>query len=118
MKNRSEELTLPRSQTGHLQIDIRLSAEVNVTAMMARRKVNAFLATYVGNLLLADEPVLTLGERIVWRVPIDLTVPPDGRLGRVGEIDVDIENGELIVDEAKINGIRDHAHRLTTGSPL
>ncbi len=116
MENQPDTLTIP--QTGQLQIDIHLSAEINVTATIARRKVNAFLATYVGNLLLADEPVLTMGERIVWRVPIDLTAPPDGRLGRVGEIDVDIESGELVVDEAQINRIRNHAHRLVTGSSL
>jgi hypothetical protein len=116
MENQSGMLTLPR--TGQLQIEVHLSAEVNVTAMIARRKVNAFLAANVGNLLLADEPVLTLGERIVWRVPIDLTAPPVGRLGRVGEVDVDVESGELLLDEDQITGIREHAHRLVTGSPL
>jgi hypothetical protein len=116
MENQSGMLTLPR--TGQLQIEVHLSAEVNVTAAIARRKVNAFLATNVGNLLLADEPVLTLGERIVWRVPVDLTAPPAGRLGRVGEVDVDVENGELLLDEDQITGIREHAHRLVTGSPL
>jgi hypothetical protein len=116
MRNQSDTLALPRA--GQLQIDVHLSAEVNVTAAIARRKVNAFLATNVGNLLLADEPVLTLGERIVWRVPIDLTAPPDGRLGRVGEVDVDVESGELLLDEEQITRIRNHAHRLVTGSPL
>lgn len=116
MENQFSTLTLPR--TGQLQIDIHLSVEVNVTAAIARRKVNAFLATNVGNLLLADEPVLTLGERIVWRVPVDLTAPPDGRLGRVGEVDVDVESGELLLDEGQITRIREHAHRLVTGSPL
>lgn len=116
MENQSSTLAIP--QSGRLQIDIRLSAEVSVSATIARRKVNAFLATHIGNLLLADEPVLTVGERIVWRVPVDLTAPPDGRLGRVGEIDVDVESGELNVDEAQISRIRDHAHRLVTSSPL
>lgn len=116
MENQLNTLTIPK--TGHLQIDIHLSAEVNVTATIARRKVNAFLATHVGNLLLADEPLLTLGQRIMWRVPVDLTAPPTGRLGRVGEIDVDVENGDLMVNEAQISRIRDHAHRLVTGSPL
>jgi len=116
MEDQSGVLTLPRA--GQLQIDVHLSAEVNVTAAVARRKVNAFLATNVGNLLLADEPVLTLGERIVWRVPVDLTTPKSGRLGRVGDVDVDVENGELLLDEAQLTRIRDHAHRLVTGSPL
>lgn len=115
MGTQLDTLTLPRS--GRLQVDIRLSAEINVTAPIARRKVNAFLATHVGNLLLADEPSLTVGERIVWRVPVDLTCPPEGRLGRVGEIDVDVETGELLLDEVQIEAIKRHARRLATGSP-
>jgi hypothetical protein len=107
-------LTLPR--VGRLQVDIHLSAEVNITAVIARRKVNAFLATHVGNLLLADEPALTLGERIVWRVPVDLTSPPQGRVGRVGEVDVDIESGELLLSEAHLDAIRTQARRLATGT--
>jgi len=99
-------------------MDVHLSVEINVTAAIARRKVNAFLATHVGNLLLADEPVLMLSERIAWRVPVDLTAPPAGRLGRVGEVDVDVESGELLLNDAQIAEIRERAHRLTASSPL
>ena len=116
MEKPADTLVIP--QTGRLTIDIHLSAEVNITAIIARRKVNAFLATHVGNLLLADEPVLTMTDKIVWRVPVDLTAPPEGRLGRVGEIEVDVETGALAIDEAEINRIRDYANHLTTGSPL
>lgn len=116
MSNPSDTLTLPRA--GRLQMDIHLSVEVNVTAAIARRKVNAFLATYLGNLLLAGEPVLTLGEHVAWRVPVDLTAPPVGRLGRVGEVDVDIESGEVFLDERRIAEIRERAHHLVASSPL
>ncbi|MCB0211747.1 MAG: hypothetical protein KDJ52_20580 [Anaerolineae bacterium] len=116
MENLPNTLTIP--QSGQLTIDIHLSAEVNVTAVMARRKVNAFLATHVGNLLLADEPVLSLADKIVWRVPVDLTTPAEGRLGRVAEIEVDVQTGAIAIDEAHIARIRDHANRLATGSPL
>ena len=114
MVEQSGVLTLPRA--GRLQMDIHLSAEVNVSAAVARRKVNAFLATHVGNLLLADDPALTLGDRIVWRVPVDLTAPPAGRLGRVGEVDVDVESGELLLNEAQIAEIQQRAHHLTASS--
>lgn len=99
------------------QIDIHLSIEVNVTAMTARRKVNAFLATHVGNLLLASEPSLTLVERLVWRVPVDLTNPEQGRVGRVGEVDVDVETGELLLNEGLIAQITQNALRLVDSSP-
>ena len=116
MVEQLDTLTLPR--VGRLQMDVHLSVEINVTAAIARRKVNAFLATHVGNLLLADEPVLMLSERIAWRVPVDLTAPPAGRLGRVGEVDVDVESGELLLNDAQIAEIRERAHRLTASSPL
>ena len=114
MSAQSDMLTLPRA--GRLQVDVHLSVEVNVSAAIARRKVNAFLATHVGNLLLSGEPDLTLGERIVWRVPVDLTAPPMGRLGRVGEVDVDVESGELFLDEAQITEMQERARRLVAGS--
>jgi hypothetical protein len=72
----------------------------------------------VGNLLLADDPVLTLAERIVWRVPVDLTAPPQGRLGRVGEVDVDVESGELLLDETQIAEIQKRAQRIAASSTL
>ena len=104
----TDSLTLPR--TGRLQMDIHLSADVNVGAATAKRRVNAFLATHVGNLLLADEPVLVLADRIVWRVPVDLTAPSMGRLGRVGEVDVDAQSGELLLDDALIAGMSTRAN--------
>ncbi|HEY86213.1 MAG TPA: hypothetical protein G4N96_14000, partial [Chloroflexi bacterium] len=116
MNNQSNTLTLPRN--GQLQVDIHLSAEINVTAAIARRKVNAFLATHIGNLLLAKEPAFTLGDRIVWRVPVDLTSPAQGRIGRVGEVDVDIENGEILLNETQLNIIRNDALRLATNTAL
>jgi hypothetical protein len=105
------------TRTGRAQIDIHLSVDVNVTAMTARRKVNAFLATHVGNLLLASEPSLTLAERLVWRVPVDLTNPEQGRVGRVGEVDVDVETGELLLNEGHIAQITQNALRLADSSP-
>lgn len=110
----TDSLTLPR--TGRLQMDIHLSADINVGAATAKRRVNAFLATHVGNLLLADEPVLVLAERIVWRVPVDLTAPSMGRLGRVGEVDVDVESGELLLDDAIIEGMSKRANDLVASS--
>ena len=87
-----------------------------MTAAAARRKVNGFLATHVGNLLLADDPALTLSDRIVWRVPVDLTTLPEGRLGRVGEVDVDVGSGELLLNKAQIAEIQERARHLAASS--
>ena len=114
MVNETGALTLPSS--GKLQIDVRLTAQVNISAVVARRKVNSFLAMQVGNLFLAGEPVMTLANRIVWRVPVDLTTPGHGRRGQVGQVDVDIENGQLLLDEAGIALIRQNAQHLVASS--
>ena len=110
-------LALPTS-AGQVQIQVTLSAVVNTSAVTARRKVNAFLATHVGNLLLAAEPALTMTERIVWRVPVDVTDPIDGRLGRVGEVDVDVTSGELLLTAEQISELEENALRLTARPPL
>ena len=107
--------TIPFPRSGRVQINV--SGEVNVTAVTARRKVNAFLATHLGNLLLADEPALTITDRVVWRVPVDLTNVVDGRIGRVGEVDVDVESGELLLSEEQMTRIEKNALYLAASSP-
>lgn len=66
---------------------------------------------------MAGEPSLSITERIVWRVPVDVTDPVNGRLGRVGEIDVDVESSELLLNSAQIGQMEQNALRLTA-SPL
>lgn len=107
-------MSIPRS--GRMQMTINVSVDVNITATTARRQVNAFLATHVGNLLLANEPALTVTDKVVWRVPIDLTNPVDGRIGRVGEVDVDVESGELLLTENQISLIKQNALHFTASS--
>ena len=71
-----------------------------------------FSRVIVGNLLLADEASLTIGEHITWRVPVDLTAPDQGRIGRVGEVDVDIESGEILLNNARLEKLRANASVL------
>jgi len=68
----------------------------------------------VSNLLLAGEPRLVQreGERWVWQVPIDLTFPSHGRVGRVGELDVDTVYGQVAYADTLLTQIADRAHRL------
>ncbi len=114
MSSLTDSLSLPR--TGPLRADVRLSVDITIGAVSAKRQVNAMLATHAGNLLLADEPVLVLADRAVWRVPVDLTAPSMGRLGRVGQVDVDAQSGELLFDDALIEGIRKRATDLAASS--
>ena len=114
MSSLTDSLSLPR--TGPLRADIHLSVDITIGAVSAKRQVNALLARHAGDLLLADEPVLVLADRVVWRVPVDLTAPSMGRLGRVGEVDVNAQSGELLIDDALIEGISKRANDLVVSA--
>jgi len=101
-------------QSGQLEIDVRLSATVNVTAFSARQKVTGFVADEISTNMHAGEPQLVVGERICWRVPVILSMSPIGDRGEVGTIDVDIENGQLLITQALIEEIERRAEYLAS----
>lgn len=105
-----EELQLPRA--GRLEIDIRLSAQINVTATMAQRRVSRLVISEVGNLLYGGKPSLVLGEHIRWRVPVMLAYPDTGPVGEVGTLDVDVETGVVLAPPERLAEITEHAHQL------
>lgn len=93
---------------------IQASAQVQISAFVARQKVNVLMLEQVSNLLLAGEPVLEQASDgdWQWRVPVDLTFPEHGRVGRVGEVTVDARYGEVRYDEVNLARIADEAQRL------
>jgi hypothetical protein len=92
---------LPSNQ-GRLSVHIEVTANMNVSAFVARQKVTGFVADEISTHLHGREPVLVMAERIRWRVPVWLSLPPTGDLGEVGAIEVDIETGQLEITEALI----------------
>jgi len=101
-------------QAGQLAIDIRLSATVNVTEFSAQQKVTGFVADEISTNMHGGQPRLVVGERICWRVPVILSMPPTGDRGEVGAIDVDIETGQLMVTRALTEEIERRAEYLAT----
>ena len=101
-----------------LDINISLSAQANITAFVARQKVTQFAMREISNQLRGDTPDLLVGDRLCWSVPVVLTSPAKGTIGRVGEIRVDAGTGEILADAATVQGIADHAERLAQRSPL
>jgi hypothetical protein len=87
---------------------------VQISAFVARQKVNVLMLERVSNLFLADEPTLVQDSdgNWVWRVPVDLTYPSHGRVGCVGKVDVDARYGEVRYDEALLAKIADKAQQL------
>lgn len=103
-------------KSGQLSVNIQLSATVNVTAFSARQKVTGFVADEISTHLHDGEPVLVLGERICWRVPVILSLPPTGDRGEVGLVDVDVETGQLLVFPELIQEIENRADYLASSS--
>lgn len=109
-----------------------LVPHIQVSAFVARQKVNILVSRRVSNLLLAGEPTLvhstgsgqahsvrftsgqaqTPTEDWVWRVPVELTFPSHGRVGRVGEVEVGARYGEVRYTVALLAQMVDEADRL------
>jgi hypothetical protein len=109
-------VTLPEGASVAIRIEV--TAQANVTAFSARQKVNQYVKSEVSNQLRAESPDLSVGECLRWSVPVVLTSPARGVVGRVGEILVDATTGELIVDKDIQQGLADNAKRLAERSPL
>jgi hypothetical protein len=101
-----------------LAIRIELTAQVNITPFVARQKVTRFVVMEISTQLLADTPELVVGERLCWSVPVVLTSPARGVVGKVGQILVDATTGELLVDEDTVRRMTEDAHHLAERSPL
>ena len=103
-----------RDFTAWLEEQLRGEPQLTISAFVARQKVNVLMLEQVSNLLLADEPALIqLSDAAwVWRVPIDLTYPSHGRVGRVGTVDVDARYGEVRFTDATLSHLRESAQQL------
>lgn len=91
-------------------------ARIRITPFIARQKVNVLVSERVSGLFLAGEPTLAQqanarGEQ-VWRVPVDLTLPKRGRVGRVGEVEVDAYYGLVDVNDALLEQMAQRAEQL------
>jgi len=93
---------------------VQAPSQVQISAFVARQKVNVLMLEQVSNLLLASEPTLEPAPdgNWRWRVPVDLTFPTRGRVGCVGEVEVDARYGEVHYDDALLARITDEAKRL------
>jgi hypothetical protein len=105
--------------TSQVDIQIHISATMNVSPVVARRKVNALLLDHVGTGVYADDPEMTIRDgQLLWRVPVILALPALGRLGQVGKVEVDVQTGEVMADDATWQEMRDHAEQLFAGATL
>src|SRR5438067_9097780 len=109
-------VALPQGAT--VSIRIEMTAQLNITAFVARQKVTRFVVTEISTQLLGETPELNVGERLCWSVPVVLTSPECGIVGKVGEIRVDATTGELLLEADTVQRMTEDVHRLAERSPL
>ncbi len=104
---------VPKSKK-NVQFKVEIKGELNITAFVARQRVNRYLLMYVGNLLHAGNPDLLINEGLAqWEVPIEYSIPGRGNLGTVGHFLIDAQNGDIkLKDSTPIEEIKTHASRL------
>lgn len=104
-------------ETGHLEIDIKVKAEMKFSARAARQKVNHFVLSEISYMMHAGDPVLVVDRQIRWRVPVILSLTSKGDVGEVGAIDVDVETGQLLVNPRLVMEIEARAEDLVARTP-
>ncbi len=98
---------------GRVSVKIEISADLNVSAYVARQNANRFLILQAGDQLGAGVPELIVGPGLSWRVPVQYAPSRRGMLGIVGHLLVDAEQGEItIADEQTIEDLMDRAEVL------
>jgi hypothetical protein len=93
---------------------IRHETHLPISAFVARQKVNVLMLEHVSHMLLAGEPKLIQKstQEWVWQVPIDLTYPSKGRVGQVGQIEVEAYHGEIQFTAALLTQITTRMEQL------
>ena len=97
---------------GVLTLQVDQKVEVNVSAEEAQRKVSRFVHMEISTQMHAETPMLVVGDKITWRVPVHLTFPSFGDVGCVGFIHVDPVTGELEIPQSVIKEIERNAEDL------
>jgi hypothetical protein len=102
-----------------IHLSLHLAATLNLSADDARHAVNCRILPDLGIGMTTCTPELVIvGETIIWRVPLALSLPELGNLGQVGTVDVDARTGEVLLEPEHQRRILQHAQRLYAGATL
>jgi hypothetical protein len=84
-------------ETGKMTLQLNQTIEINISANKVQRQVNQFVHLEISTQLQARMPVLvvTPDGTSLWRVPVHLTLPAFGDVGRVGFLHVNPQTGEM-----------------------
>ena len=87
----------------------------NITPLVARQKINAYLLMNVGHMLSADEPTLLVNDNVYWKVPIFCAYPEFKRREILGDLMMNAETGEIDLSKssfASADDIAQHAEAI------
>lgn len=104
--------TLQLPPQADVRIEISVAAHLGITAQSAQRKVSKLVLDQVGNLLYGNPPSLVAGTRLLWRVPVWLSLPGQGLIGQAGTLDVDAQTGEVLYSQEQLNNLGEQARVL------
>ncbi len=104
-----QDITLPAES--EIKVELTLTAKINFTAFACQRRVSKLLLDRVG-LFYGERPSLVVGERLLWRVPVWLSLPTTGPLGQIGTLDVDTQTGEILYTPEMLDDLKERGHKL------
>lgn len=107
-------------EKGTVELNLKRSFEIKLSASEARRQVNRWLRDEVSMLMGAESPTLIVTERterVVWRVPVVYSAPDAGRVGIVDAIDVDVVTGSMDATAKRKSKIERQAEALAERLP-
>ena len=97
IKLSNQSVLMRRPSKPGLKYKFTLEGELNITPYVAKQKANYYFATHFGNLVIAEDPDIEFNENgSCWRVPAVLTNHDIGHVGKIEEVLVDAQTGNII----------------------
>ena len=103
----------PIPETGRLDIEIKRSVDIRVSAAEAKRQCDDWLGYEIMPMLFADEPDLRICDsgRAVWRIPIVFKAHI-GVVGVVSHVEMDVVTAELLYSNDQVEEMIRQMERL------
>jgi hypothetical protein len=94
-----------------VEVEIKIHTRLHISA-------NVCLALHCGQSFCVDEPILQIGQRISWLVPVWLSTPQEGRKAKIGELVIDAQTGEVLEAGERCRVLRQIANSLSSLAPI
>lgn len=104
----------------NLRLEINISTTLSLSSQQAKRRLARFLMDTISLFTHPGEPLLVIAnnQQVFWRFPVLLSMGRHGRLGQVGELDVDAHTGQIVISETITEEIKANAERLARSASL